>query len=260
MIIVFPYKNGSKSVAELKKAGVGVEIKREDSKFKGAAHKRVVNWGSSQLPETVAKCKVLNKPEAVALAGNKLSFFQKMAETGNNELVVPWTTNEKEAAVWTVRENKEVVARTKLTGHSGEGIILFNSHDRLPKAPLYTQYVPKKQEYRVHVVNGKVIDIQRKARKQDVADENVNWKIRNMDGGFIYARDFKPEDLPAAIPVYAVKAVAACGLDFGAVDIIFNDKQQRAYVLEVNTAPGLQGTTLEAYVGAFKELGYIFEV
>lgn len=259
MIIVFPYKNGSKSVAELKRAGVGIEIKREESKFKGAAHKRVVNWGSSVLPETVAKCKVLNKPEAVALAGNKLSFFNAMTATGNEALTVPWTTSPDVAIKWAL-EDKEVVARTKLTGHSGEGIELLNRTTPLVRAPLYTQYVPKKQEYRVHVVNGKVIDIQRKARKHDVPNERVNWKIRNMDGGFIYARDFQPEDLPQEIKDYAIRSVAACGLDFGAVDIIFNDKQKRAYVLEVNTAPGLQGTTLEAYVRAFKEMGFIFEV
>lgn len=259
MIIVFPYKNGSKSVAELKKAGVGVEIKREESKFKGAAHKRVVNWGSSQLPDTVAKCKVLNNPGAVGIAGNKLFFFRAMQDHGLQELCVPWTTEVAVANKW-LFEKKDVVARTKLTGHSGEGIVLLTPADRLQGAPLYTQYVPKKQEYRVHVVDGKVIDIQRKARKQEVPDEKVNWKIRNMDGGFIYARDFEPADLPVEISDYAIKAVAACGLDFGAVDIIYNDKQKRAYVLEVNTAPGLQGTTLDAYVKAFKENGYIFEV
>jgi D-alanine-D-alanine ligase-like ATP-grasp enzyme len=49
----------------------------------------------------------------------------------------------------------------------------------------------------------------------------------------------------------AIKAVNCLGLYFGAADVIWNDKEQRAYVLEVNTAPGLEGTTLENYANAF---------
>lgn len=256
MIIVFPYKNGSKSVQALKKAGNGVEIKREGSKFVGAARKKVINWGSSELPETVAKCNVLNKPDNVACAGNKLNFFNAMKNAGHEVLCVPYTTSSQTAKGW----GTEVVVRHKLTGHSGEGIELVEKGAELPRAPLYTLYVPKKQEYRVHVVNGKIIDTQRKARKKEVADDQVNWKVRNLDGGFIYARDFEPADLPAELYQFALLSVRACGLDFGAVDIIYNDKQKRCYVLEVNTAPGLQGTTLDAYVKAFKEEGYIFEV
>lgn len=258
MIIVFPYKNGSKSVKALKEVGNGVEIKREKSLFKGAARKKVINWGSSALPPEVDKCNVLNKPNAVAVAGNKLTFFIKMAET-KVEGCVPFTTSKDVVLDW-LAEGKEVVARTKLNAHSGEGIVLFKKGDWIPEAQLYTLYVPKKQEYRVHVCCGKVIDIQRKARKMDVVDEKVNWKIRNLDGGFIYARDFQPEDLPKGINQLAISVVNACGLDFGAVDIIYNEKNASCYVLEVNTAPGLQGTTLEAYTKAFTELGYIFEV
>lgn len=260
MIIVFPYKNGSKSVAALKEAGFGVEIKRENSRFKGARNKPVVNWGASRLPDEVAKCRILNKPEAVAIAGNKLSFFTQMARTGNEQLCVPFTTDRAIASEWSLN-GKDVVARTVLNGHSGEGIRILPAGNRVDvEAPLYTQYIPKKQEYRVHVFQGRVIDIQRKARKRDVADADVNWKIRNLDGGFIYARDFAPEDLPIGIEHIAIATVAAVGMDFGAVDIIFNQNQQRCYVLEVNTAPGLQGSTLDAYVRALTETGFIYEV
>jgi len=39
-----------------------------------------------------------------------------------------------------------------------------------------------------------------------------------------------------------------CDLDFGAVDVVFNSKEKLAYVLEINTAPGLTGSTLDGYV------------
>jgi len=46
-------------------------------------------------------------------------------------------------------------------------------------------------------------------------------------------------------------SVMALGLDFGAVDIVYNENDNKAYVLEINTAPGLSGTTLEKYVEVF---------
>ena len=52
----------------------------------------------------------------------------------------------------------------------------------------------------------------------------------------------------------AVNAVKALGLDFGAVDIIYNEKENQYYVLEVNTAPGLEGTTLIKYAERFSKL------
>ena len=148
-----------------------------------------------------------------------------------------------------------LVARTVLNGHSGEGIVLCGDQDLLVDAPLYTVYVPKKQEYRVHVFRGEVIDIQRKARRRDVPDDQINWKVRNHANGFVFARNGDAlGDVPDDVLTQAVAAVSSLGLDFGAADVIFNDSSALAYVLEVNTAPGLEGTTLENYVWAFRGL------
>jgi glutathione synthase/RimK-type ligase-like ATP-grasp enzyme len=49
----------------------------------------------------------------------------------------------------------------------------------------------------------------------------------------------------------AVHCVSALGLDFGAVDVIENKKG--SWILEVNTAPGLEGQTLEVYRSAFEQ-------
>lgn len=151
-----------------------------------------------------------------------------------------------------INDGKTVVCRTILNGHSGAGIVLASTEEELVDAPLYTEYIPKKEEYRVHVFNGEVIHVSRKARRKDVPDENVNWKIRNHNNGFIFQHE--NFELPDECNVQALLAVKDLGLDFGAVDIIWNDKQQKAYVLEVNTAPGIEGKTLDAYVNAFKKV------
>jgi D-alanine-D-alanine ligase-like ATP-grasp enzyme len=124
------------------------------------------------------------------------------------------------------------------------------------EAPLYTVYVPKKMEFRVHVFKGNdasfIVDIQRKIKKPDA--EVKDWKIRNLDNGFIYARNGVEEIVPEDVRVQARCAFDLSGLDFGAVDVIFNEGQGRAYVLEINTAPGISGTTVENYADAFRKL------
>jgi glutathione synthase/RimK-type ligase-like ATP-grasp enzyme len=114
---------------------------------------------------------------------------------------------------------------------------------------LYVEYIKKKEEYRVHVAFGHIIDVQRKGRNRDVPDEDVNWQVRNHGNGFIYMRG--GVDIPDCCRSLALAAVESLGLDFGAVDVIWNEHEDRWYVLEVNTAPGLSGTTLEKYADAF---------
>ena len=164
-----------------------------------------------------------------------------------------YTTDFHKARLW-LAQGSTVVERHVLNGHSGEGIRLVEpgAGEEISRAPLYVKYVPKKQEYRVHVCGGQAVDIQRKARRKDLADDEINWKIRNHDNGFIFARN-EDGQVPDDVVVQSVRAVQALGLAFGAVDVIFNDKAQQAYVLEVNTAPGLAGETLAGYVGRFQQ-------
>lgn len=252
-LYVFPYKQGSASAKTLARALDTVVIKRENSSWKKGAGKTVINWGSSSLPPHVAGAVVINGPEAVADAANKLSTFNILHEKG---VPIPqFTTDKQEAIQWSIK-GKEVVVRHKLSGHSGEGVEIIGHEDNLDKweeidAPLYVEYIPKKHEYRTHIVNRKIVDVQRKARKADV--ENPNWKIRNHANGFIYAREVIDDNVRNAVGFLGACAVDALCLDFGAVDIIYNEKKDAYYVLEVNTACGLEGSTVDKYADAFKE-------
>lgn len=247
-MFIYPYRKGSGSVKALREQGFKT-IKLENSRFKGRENKCVVNWGNSNLPEEVLKCRVINSPEAVSKAANKLLSFEAMYRHGVN---VPAFTTDPQDVQGKLDNGGAIVVRHKLTGHSGEGIEIIHGDVDVPVAPLYVEYIKKKEEYRAHVFDNKVIDIQRKARKLDVPDEDVNWKVRNLAGGFIYARENVA--LPEEAALQALAAVESLGLDFGAVDIIWNAHTDTYYVLEVNTAPGLSGTTLEKYVEAFNEI------
>ena len=121
----------------------------------------------------------------------------------------------------------------------------------LPDAPLYTQYVNKRKEFRVHVCANKVFDVQQKVRSsryQGVA----GFEVRNTANGFIFQR--MGITVPDSAYFEAIKAITALGLDFGAVDVIWNESQDKAYVLEVNTAPGLEGSSVLNYARVISEL------
>jgi glutathione synthase/RimK-type ligase-like ATP-grasp enzyme len=252
-MFLYQYKRGSRSALALSRA-LGIKrIKLEGSKFRPRKSKTILNWGSSSMPDEYLSCRVINHPAHVALAANKLEAFKCMKHVGVS--VPEFTTDAEEVALDNYDQKPEKVSwvvREKLSGHSGEGIVLLEGGiEDVPEGKLYVRYIPKKDEYRVHVCGGEVIDLQRKARSKDVPDDEVNWKIRNHSNGFIFARN-EGKDVPVCVREESVKAVEALGLDFGAVDVVYNEKQDKAYVLEVNTAPGLEGTTLESYAEALK--------
>jgi glutathione synthase/RimK-type ligase-like ATP-grasp enzyme len=247
---LYSYNQASESAKALSVA-LGIKrIKHEGKPLLDHAH--VINWGASTITRKCPKYFFCNNPNSVAKAVNKLTAFGIMGQAG---VTIPnFTANHQMALGW-LAQGQIVVTRHKLNGHSGEGIVItapvgvevFDTD--LEKAPLYVQYIKKTQEYRCHVMHGEVFFIQRKARKLEIPDEEVNWQVRNLAGGFIYAN--QNVELPEEAQQEAIMAVEALGLDFGAVDIILGTDHQY-YVLEVNCAPGLAGTTLDKYVEQFK--------
>ena len=232
----------------------GLNIRRlrhQGSRFRGSRKKVVINWGSSNPPEEVLKCRVINTPDAVRGVTNKLSFFRLL---DGCDYIPEYTTDLNTAVGW-CGDGSKVMARTILQGHSGEGIVVMtpDNPDTFVRAPLYTKYVKKIHEYRVHVLNNEVIDIQRKALSSSYEGE-ADWTIRNLESGFIFARNDDSIPEPSDLRSVSLLAMGATGLDFGAVDVIYNSYRNKSYVLEINTAPGLVGTTLTNYISAFRSL------
>jgi hypothetical protein len=228
---VVPYKPGSNSaklLATALKESLGYHV------FRGPAKpKRInINWGCEGG---------INPAEAIKKAQNKLRTFEALKDT---DVLIPWfTTNKTEAA----ESGKDIVVRKLLNSHSGKGIEEFNNQD----APLYVEYVKKIAEFRVHVVNGEVIDVQAKRKRKLTAPDQpkANPRIRNLDNGWVFCRE--DVEAPAAVLEQAKLAVTSLGLAWGAVDIVWNKKNQAAVVLEVNTAPGLCETSAKIYANAF---------
>lgn len=249
---ILPYKNGSRSAKALADALGCKQLRQEGSRWKARQGDVVINWGSSNVNHPVFQSNaiILNRPEAIAKAANKLVAFTYLIQAGVD---VPDCTQSRDNATRWIKDGCIVVCRTILNGHSGAGIVIATKEDELVDAPLYTKYIKKEQEYRLHVLREGTFFSQRKARKREVPDDQVNWQVRNHQNGFIYAN--KDIEIHNKWNELATNAVKALGLDFGAVDLIVN-KAGVAMVLEVNTACGLEGATLEAYTKVFKEYQY----
>jgi hypothetical protein len=251
-LVVYPYKMGSRSaknLAEKVTTIIGAKVRRvrENGRYKPRLRSVVLNWGNARFPHWLPNGSWLNKPDHVVIASNKLSSFVVLQRA--NIPIPEFTTNIQVAKEWSVG-NHIVLARTLLNSHSGRGIHICRPGEALISAPLYVKYIRKQKEFRVHVFNGTIIDGSEKRRvglhHRDEASHNS--LVRNHDNGWVFCRDSIQE--PSDLRPLAIASVAALRLNFGACDIIWNEKQNKCYTLEVNTAPGLEGTTLDRYAAA----------
>lgn len=242
---------GSKDLANR----LGIKrIKREGSNFVGGPNKLVINWGCSKSTPQVDKCQVLNHPSLVAKCTDKLEFFQAIkAGMADDDVIapnIPYFTEDYNEARELCRIGHTIVCRTVLNGHSGDGIVIAKLVDEVVRAPLYTMYIPKKEEFRIHFMMGEVIDAQRKARDVNRPLDDVNWQIRSHNNGFVFVRN--DIIVPDRVLTEASRAVKMFDLHFGAVDVVYNQSKNKAFVLEINTAPGMEGMTLENYANGFE--------
>jgi len=261
-MIINPYKHGSRGAkalqGALKSVGVPVWVFQ---RIPNDPKSIIINWGNSEFDYSVRDFPlIVNSPYVVGVLTNKRKFFK---EVGHTDLVPKWTTDPLEAFKW----NTKVMARMTLEGSGGKGIVVYDPEihqdTNFPKsAPLYTKYENKTHEFRVHIARtfyGREfapILVQRKIFRKSVGMEKPkNWDVRNHSNGFIYVRE-------SGFPTPSVVIeTAKCfmteffpQLHFVALDIIYHEKTNRAFVLEGNTAPGLEGNTVQCYAEYFKSI------
>ena len=258
--IIYPYKMGSKSARTLADALEGSRRVYPDRRYRYYRNHKIINWGSTTIPNWFqGSQRWLNHPSQVKLASNKVLSFQRLQDM---KVPIPSFSRHAESAYeW----NCDVMVRQTLTGHSGQGCVHVDREDRelltgsLAGAPLYTEYIKKSKEVRVHLcrqADGRggtwVQPIDYQEKKVREGSEGNDFQIRSHENGWIFART-GVEIVPIA-QVIARDAVNALGLDFGAVDMIYNSHRNQWFVLEVNTAPGLEGETVNSYAKALRTL------
>lgn len=242
-IVIRPYKLGSKAaklLANRLSQLLGYKVRRVTHNYVPRRDENVINWGNSlpYLKDTEHDSNYSSKE-----ATNKIQTFQKLQEA--NVSIPEWTTSKEQAVNW-VGSGACVLCRKLVSSYSGLGIVVANTVDQVVNAPLYVKYKKKKKEFRAHVIFGQVVEVVEKRKKRDTVQ---NTMIRNHANGWVFCRDnvVVPPDLREA----AVGAVNVLGLQFGAVDLIWNEKENKSYVLEINSAPGIEGQTVNTYANAF---------
>ena len=246
---ILPYvanSMASKALAE----GLGVQRLRATERSPALRSEDfVINWGKSGDGYLIDEEQAMNKPSVLKHITHKGRFFQRMKEI-ESPYMVPWTTNPRQVDHW-LAYGHTVMARTKLTGHSGQGIVVLRDGDFIPDAPLYTLYIPQEKEYRIHFIRTNKTNVMYKTQEKRLGKDNLQRKhpdeIQNHSNGYIYVIndvDWIPEARWQNIKG-EIDAVFS-DVDFGAVDLL-RGIDGRYYILEVNAAPGLKSPTLKAF-------------
>ena len=258
--ILLPYNDFSNGARELAKALNIMRVQRQRTPLDTLKDVKVcINWGLTSTPKLLKAGKIINSFKLTGICSNKVKFFEFMAD---KDVRIPvWTGDLETALSWA--EKGEVVMGRSATGSCGSDITFYGDDtEKFNSSDFFVQYKKKKHEFRLHLVrNGDEIGLflsqKKTARATDddgnpIDTKDLDWRIRNHANGFIFARNgfTVPEDCK----VQATNAFRATGLDFGAVDVIYNEHERRAYVLEINTAPGLDGSTVEDYKNALEPL------
>jgi len=248
---IYSHNNGVSS--RLLAEALGIKrLRHKNSRWRPKAGDCIINWGARRIP---FNCRIINDPNSVERVSNKSIFFQ-MHKQYPDTFNAPLSWTDKQAALGWLNANpgKTLVARTLTNSCEGKGIVMVDGFVDgvvldIVNAPLYTEYVKKRAEYRVHVVNGEAIDVVQKKKK--AGHNGGDNRIRNTNNGYVFCRN--NIIIPQTVIDNAINAVKFYGLDFGAVDVIYNEHHSKAYVLEINTAPGIEGTTVQKYKEAFNK-------
>jgi len=183
-----------------------------------------IRWGcTAQVP-----CKnVLNKVSAIHTVCDKKGFRQLLMEKAQD--IIPFTFFKVEDAVY------PAIVRPK---HHAQGkrLYLVNDEVELHKAVgkcghdwYASEYIQKQKEYRVFVLQGRVLWV---AEKIPANPEDIAWNVAK-GGKFI---NVKWNDWPLRAVKVALKSMELSGLDFGGVDVMTNS-DNKPFVIEINSAP-----------------------
>lgn len=243
---IYSHNNGESS--RLLAEAMGTKrLRHTNSRWRPKAGDCIINWGARVIP---FNCRIINNPSNVARVAEKVAFF-KDYRSQPPTFNAPQSWDNKQAALdWLIANpGRTLVARTLTNSCEGKGIVMVDNPLDMVNAPLYTEYVKKRAEYRVHVVNGEAIDVVQKKKK--AGHNGGDNRIRNTNNGYVFCRN--NITVPQTVIDNAINAVKFYGLDFGAADVIYNEHHSKAYVLEINTAPGIEGTTVQKYKEAFNK-------
>lgn len=253
--LVYPYSLRSQSAKILASKLETIRVK-EIGKYLHKPGDLIINWGNKRIPNWGTKLAIqsmLNKPQYIINASEKLRTFKVLSTSDLGEHLPDWTTDLHTAQGWLEAPcpyyglKHAVICRTLTKANSGRGIVLANTPEELVNAPLFTRYKPKQEEYRIHVhIRFGIMDAQQKRRENGAMGDLY---IRSRSNGWVFCRENLK--IPTIVEEVSEMAVHRLGLDFGAVDVGYHQEHGLS-LYEINTAPGIEGQTLTNYANTFR--------
>ncbi len=246
--------------------------------------KTVIGWGT-KIDKNVSfakNIKVINHPNSILLNRNKSNALKKLKEAG-----VPIAKYMDFEQV--TEADLPVIGRTNWH-QGGKGFWLcptmaLVSNAYQEGAQYFQKFIEIKDEYRLHVFNKEIIYSVKKVKRDNMTEafitqnkekiESIATKnnktlekdtvdyvlkqiakqhktadmiVRSNTRGWKFSR---VTNVMPSLKEIAIAATTALGLDFAAVDCCV-DAVGNVYIIELNSGPGLKGSTLEAYITAFK--------
>lgn len=213
--------------------------------------KRVAEALSQQLGYKVWRSKT-PKPKRTHLRYGDLKdkIYQYNWFTQNSIEALAYTTSHQEACAW-VANGSIVVCRALTRSSAGKGITIVEAPGPVPVVPVYTIYRKKKKEFRVHIFKDQVVQVLEKRRKADWTGDKSDAKVRNLANGYVFCSSGVVE--PDGLRALALAASKVTTSDFKGVDIGYNEKLNELFVIEVNSAPGIEGSNVQRYVEVIKQ-------
>ncbi len=179
----------------------------------------------------------------------RVSGLDQLVVFRNNGISCPeFTVHLEDARKW-VQAGHQVFGRDR--NHEQGTDIVDQSSPAWQGKDFWTKVVPnKRREYRIHIFDDQ--HIQQALKRLDPKappKKNDGLPIWNTQTGYIYDHNFEPPSVGVELARRAVRTLAYL---WGAVDLL-EDESGTCCVLEVNTAPGMDETTSQAYGCAIKE-------
>jgi len=209
-----------------------VEVAREDGKKVGGAVSYGCRLGQGKLP-------ALNR-----FAGG-ITKFAELTALRVARIRTPDFWRATPGQIDELLRNRPLLARRD--NHKGGRDIRYTTSERWIRNRIrmgwnfFTKYISSNAEYRVWVYRRRHLGTYEKVKVR-----NVRWRSDTTHFGRGHKNGYAfelvapvPDKVRPAIEL-AIRSIAALKLDFGAVDVL-EGKDGRMYVLEVNTAPGVEG-------------------
>jgi len=209
----------------------------------------------------------LNSIEAIKNSSSKIKMKNCFKE--NNVKTAPFIiSNNREDIIEFARTHEFPIVKKANFGSRGTGNTIIKTSEELEKSLtgnlsnyVFEKYCNYNKEYRLHISNNGSFYACRKMLKQEFKDHPNAWQRHDDNCVWILETNEnfdKPNNwnLPDGIVEHCVKALKACGLDFGACDLRVQNNTDKDgnkrenpdfIVVEINSAPSFGDITLEKY-------------